>query len=299
MIKNAIIYRVSGLPGTIDALDKALAAQAYAPCTPGQALSWGFAPPRGHAHGALAEAIGGQWIARFVVETRGVPGEAVAKRAGEKAAKIEREAGRKPGKREMRDLREEAHAELLPHAFSRIKTVWAWIDRARGLLVIDAASQTTADAALACMVNAMPGGFSAASLQTNRYPLGCMTAWLTEDGGPPGDLYLGRACELRADGGDPARTRISGQDLTTPEVRKQVKRGLLPVSVELSNGRVRCTLTHVLQLRRIEILADARGDDGIESEEDVFDSTVALVTGELRALIDSLVDALGGEVGAA
>jgi recombination associated protein RdgC len=295
MFKNAIIYRVSGLPKSAQALADALAHQVYQPCSPNQERSEGWVPPRGQAHGALVETVEGQWIACLTIETRTVPAADVRRRAQEAAEQIEKTTGRKPGRKELRDLRDDARAELLPRAFSRVKPVLVWIAPLIGRLVIDSASQTAADAVITGLVRAMPQGFTVGLLQTATSPQAAMTEWLMDEDAIPGELFLGRAGELRGTGDEPVRIKFSGHDMTAQEVREHVIQGALPVSLALSDGRVEATLTHTFQLRKIA-LPDGVMQDGGQDQADRFDADVALMTGELRRLIDELVKALGGEL---
>jgi len=60
MFKNLILYRIAALP--IDALgtDACLDNATFAPCGASQEKSIGWTPPRGEAHGALLESVGGE-----------------------------------------------------------------------------------------------------------------------------------------------------------------------------------------------------------------------------------------------
>ena len=94
----------------------------------------GWAAPRGDAHGALVESIAGQRILKFTVESKSVPANVVRRKADEEIARIEASTGRKPGKKETRDLREDAKRALLPQAFSKVSSVWVWLDAEQDLL---------------------------------------------------------------------------------------------------------------------------------------------------------------------
>lgn len=297
MIKNAIIYRVAGLPVVAAALDEALVTYQYQPAAASQEHSVGWVPPRGAAHSALVEAVNGHWIARFVIETRTVPGDAVAKRADELAAAIQRDTGRTPGKKEMRDLRDTARTELLPHAFSRVKAVWVWIDPARGRLVVDTTSQTTADTVITGLLEPLPPGVLVAMLQTTIAPQARMAAWLADEDAQelPRVLSLGCAVDLCGMDAPAPRVRFSNCNLDTAEVREHIAQGKLPTALELTYAdRVAFTLTHLLQLRRITLLDVATAGTG-QNAADEFDADVAIITGELQPLIDALVQELDGD----
>jgi recombination associated protein RdgC len=82
MFKNLMIYRVGpDWPASAQQLEAALAREPFAECGPTQQKSTGWVAPRGQAHGPLVESIDGQWITRFAIETKPVPGDAVRRKA--------------------------------------------------------------------------------------------------------------------------------------------------------------------------------------------------------------------------
>ena len=104
MFANLIIYRIAPQwSATIDQVEQALAKAPFAECAATQEKSAGWIPPRGEAHGALAEAVGGQWMLRFMAETKVLPGSALARKVNEKAAKVA-EAAKNAGKDKIDSL---------------------------------------------------------------------------------------------------------------------------------------------------------------------------------------------------
>ena len=199
MIKNAIIYRISANLPDLPALEEGLQKAAFQPCRPSQEKSEGWVPPRGEAHGTLVESVGGQWMLRFHTEIKLLPTSVVQKRVQEKCDAIEREAGRKPGKKEQRDLKEEARLDLLPQAFTKESRTWVWIDPQARTLVVDTSSQAQADAAVTSLVECLPPGFALALLNTQTSPQAAMAQWLLEQKAPEG-FYIDQECELKASG---------------------------------------------------------------------------------------------------
>ncbi len=63
----------------------------------------------------------------------------------EKAEHIEKTEGRKPGKKERRELKDEAKLDLLPMAFTKQGSMWVWIDPQARTLVLDTSAQGRAD----------------------------------------------------------------------------------------------------------------------------------------------------------
>ena len=77
MFKNVLVYRISpGWKQSVQSMEKGLQAARFVPCDKSAERSFGWAEPRGQAHGPLVEAVGGSVVldetyrggARFVVE---------------------------------------------------------------------------------------------------------------------------------------------------------------------------------------------------------------------------------------
>lgn len=294
MFKNLMAYRLgpAGVPA-LPALSAGLEKARFVPCAPTQPLSLGWVAPRGDAHGALVESVAGQWLMQLRFEQRLLPGSVVRARVEERAAQIERDTGRKPGKRQLRDLKEEATFELLPQAFTKQAAVFVWIDPKVRWLLIDAGSQARLDAALTALVQAADG-LAPMALNTATSPALAMQGWLAS-GEPPRAFSIDRDCELKAPDESRAVVRYTRHTLDPADLKRHLDAGLLPTRLALTwNDRVSFVLTEQLQLKRIALL-DVVLEAGKAGRDEGFDTDVALVTGELRRLLPDLVEALGGE----
>lgn len=291
MFKNLILYRVvSGFEFDLVNFEASLQKSVFLECGATQEMSAGWVPARGEAHGPLVESIGGQWIAKYFIESKSVPASVVARRAAEKAVLIERETGRKPGKKETKEIKEEVKLDLLPMAFSRQASVWVWIDREHGLIAIDTGSQSKADLVISSLVELVPG-LSVSLVSTERSPQASMAEWLVSHEAPPG-FSLDRECELKSVDESKSTVRYGRHPLDIVEVQEHIKQGKLPTRLALTwDDRVAFVLTESAQIKKITLLDLAF--DGVET--DGFDADVAIVTGELRRLIPELLNALGGE----
>lgn len=296
MFKNITVFRVaSGLTTSVDALDDALQAEQFAPTTMYDEKRTGWVPPRGHAHGPLVESVNGQWMLRFMVETRQVPASVINRRVNDMAAQIEATTGRKPGKKEKRDLKEEAAAALLPQAFPRQTATWVWLDPTTKRLVLDTSSATQADDIITALVKALDG-FSVQSLNPATSPAVAMATWLAEQTAPAG-FDIGKECELKSADESQAKVRYSHHQLLTDEVREHIASGKQPTQLALQwIDRVSFLLTDNLQLKKLDfansVLDQASAQD--QSADD-FDGNVLMATAELGPLIGNLVEALGGD----
>ena len=292
MIKNATIFRIAkGCHPSTEAVQAALEKAVFTPCGATQEKSIGFIPPRGKDHGALIESVAGQWILRLKLETKSVPAAVLATKVDEKAALVERETGRKPGKKERKELKDEARLELLPHAFPKQSTITVWIERLAGLMVIDTTNNSRLDDTLFAIVGVLPH-FAVAPLQTITSPESAMAHWLV-DQEPPENFSIDRECELKANDESKAVVKYGRHPLDISEIQEHIKQGKLPTKLALTwDDRVSFVLTDALQLRKLAFL-----DAVFEGEqlEDKFDADVVIATGELSKLIRDLIAALGGE----
>ena len=300
VFKNLMLYRIGpDWPASASTLEAALAAEPFTECTATQQKSTGWVPPRGQAHGALVEVVDGQWIARFAIETKAVPGDAVRRKVEEAVQHIEQTTGRKPGKKERRDLRDDALLALLPQAFPRRSELTVWLNPQERWLVLDVGSQGKADEVITSLVRVAGKGFAIGLLQTARSPQAAMASWLAAktDEELPGAFHIERECELKGSGDEPAVVKFTRHDLATDEVRQHVAEGKLPTKLALGwQGRVGFMLTQALQIKKVAFQEGVFDDSASAQGDDRFDADVALSTGELRVLITDLIDALGGEV---
>jgi recombination associated protein RdgC len=298
VFKNVIVYRIGpAWSATVAQIEASLDGQRFVPCGASQEKSIGWIEPRGEAHGPLVEAVGGQWILKLMTETKALPSSVVNKKAQERLAQIEASTGRKPGKKETRDLKEDIRLELMPLAFTKESSLWVWIDPEARLLVIDAASQAKADEVVTLLVKCL-AGLAVTLLNTQVSPTAAMSEWLISQEPPPG-FSVDRECELKAADESKAVVRYARHPLDTEEVKQYVESGKLPTRLALTwDSRVSFMLTEGLQLKKLAFL-EVVFEGSSAGKDDGFDADAAIATGELRKLLPDLMEALGGEVVAA
>ena len=289
-----MVYRIGeGWHPSLQQIEQALGAERFVPCGTSQEKAIGWVEPRGEAHGPLIEAVGGQRILKLKIETRGVPSSVVTRKAKERSAQIETTEGRKPGKKEMKEIKEDVKLSLMPMAFSKESSVWVWIDPDAELLVIDAGSQGKADEVITMLVKSF-AGLSLALINTQMSPQSAMASWLiTQES--PASFSVDRECELKAADESKSVVRYVRHALDTEEVKQHVEGGKLPTRLALTwEGRVSFALTETLQLKKVTFLDVVFEATSAEKSEG-FDADVAIATGELTKLMPDLFVALGGE----
>ena len=295
-LSSATIYRsMFPLTATIETIEAAMKEREYAPCAASQDRSVGWIPPRGEANGALLEAVAGQWIAKLMIETKAVPASVVRRKLDERCAEIEKTTGRKPGKKERKELKEDVLTALMPMAFPKMSAIDVWIDPVRNVIVLNTPSQSKADDVATQLVRAIDG-LALSRFNTAMEPSLAMASWLT-DGEAPGEFELGRDAELASTDESKAKVQYTNHPLDIEEVVEHIEKGMRPTKLGLTwDDRVSFVLTEGMTLRSMTFLGGTLDTQAAnDSAADNFDADVTISTGETANLIAALVSVLGGE----
>lgn len=297
MFKNLTVYRVGPQwQASLEQLEDSLSAACFAPCGATQPQSLGWVPPRGVEQGPLVESVGGQWLMALMVERKALPSAVVKRRTDELAQQVEQTTGRKPGKKQTKELKEQAILELLPMAFSKRATLKVWLDPKQRLLMIDASSPARAGEVVTQLIKACDS-LALAPLQTAESAAVVMSDWL-QSGEPPAVFSVDRECELKSEDEMKSVVRYARHPLDIDEVRQHITTGKRPTRLALTwQGRVSFVLTATGQIKKIDFLDVVfEGRVRTDRDDDTFDADAAIATGELVPLIADLVEALGGEL---
>lgn len=294
MFKTISLFRIAPLwQAQAATIEAALSSSPFVECGASQEKSVGWVPPR-EVNGAFVESIAGQYILKFRTEAKSVPSSAIQRKLEEYITKVEAETGRKPGKKESKEFKEDAKLGLLPMAFSKLSDVVVWIDPVDKLLVLSTSSTSKSDEVISHLVKSLEG-FSVSPLNTNESCPVAMSAWLV-DQTPPGGFAIDRECTLKATDESKAVVRYSKHALDTQEINQHISSGKVPTQLGLTwMDRVSFTLIDKLTLKKI-VFMDGVFDGTSQEKEDGFDADVAISTGEMRKLIPDLIAALGGEI---
>lgn len=292
--RNLQLYR---LPApwnfSADALEESLAQHTFVPASTSELLRQGWASPRDN--GSLVHVVNRQMLISLATEKKLLPTSVINQVTKAKATELEEAQGFAPGKKAMKELKERVADELLPRAFSIRSDNRAWIDPVNGWLAVDAGSGAKADDVVKFLlksVDRMP----LESLRVNRSPVAVMTAWLETDEAPAG-FTVDQDTELRATGASKAAVRYVKHTLEVDDVRRHIASGKQCTRLALTwNDKVSFVLTESLDIKSIkalDVLVD--GNAAVRNDDELFDSDMALMTGELASLLRDVVAALGGE----
>ena len=289
--KNLLVYRLNQWAETPESLTEKLSKQALQPCSGLDMQSRGWLPPKGDNE-PLVHTSGQQIMISLGVEKKLLPSTVINQFAKARAADIEEQQGYKPGRKQMKEIKEAITDELLPRAFAIRRKTYVWIDPVNRFLVIDAASIAKADEVVE-MLHKTIDGISLAFIKTQMSPSAAMTVWLSGSDTPSG-FTIDQDCELRGRGDAAATVRYVRHTLDDDEVKKHIKAGKEVTKLGLTwNDRISFVLHENLQLKRIAPLDSIKPE---AEESDAFDADFYLMTTELNNLLPAVFDILGGEV---
>jgi len=293
--KNLQIYRLRHCDISPEKLESVLSSMLFQPCGNMDMQSRGWLSPRGEG-GALVHVLKQQMMITLGVEQKLLPAAVINQHAEARAEEIEEQQGYRPGKKQLREIREWAADELLPRAFSRRRKTYAWIDPIGGWLVIDAASAAKADELVEILLKCC-SDLTPALIRTHLSPLTAMTSWLAANQAPPG-FSIDRDCELRAPGEEKSLIRYVRHPLESAEIRDHIEAGKQVTKLAMTWGdRISFVLHENLQVKRLAFLdlIKEESEQQAETADEQFDADFAIMSGELSRLLPDLLEALGGE----
>lgn len=238
----------------------------------------------------------GQMLIQLRTERRLLPASVVNLAARERARQVEEQQGYKPGRKQMKEIKEQITMELLPKSHVTQSDTRCWIDTKNHWFVIDASSASRSDEVLGILAKTL-SPFPIVPLHVEMSPGAAMTQWLTEDEAPAG-FTIDQDAELRSTGESRATVRYVRQAVDVDEARRHIQAGKQCTRLAMTwNDRVSFVLTENLDLKRVAPLDVLREhqDAQAANEAERFESDFTLMTGELARMLDDLVAALGGE----
>jgi recombination associated protein RdgC len=292
LFRNLILYRLPrGWSMTAAELEQKLATRPLAACTGLQLQSRGWVAPAETA--ALVYSQEKHLLIALGVEQKLLPGAVVRQAADARAAEYERLKGFKPGRKMMREVREQVTAELLPRAFVRQRRLLAWIDLQTGWIAVDSSSNARAEELIESLRDTL-GELPVSLVETEHAPSATLTAWLAS-GNPPGALALDDAAKIVGSDASKPTVSYTRHPLEGEEgLKRHIADGKFATELAMTwNERIAFVLTEKLQVRRVKFLAVKEDDDQVaQNPEEQFDIDFALTVGELRALVADLGQAM-------
>lgn len=291
--KNLQIYRLPA-PWKFDLnqFNTQLGTQAFQSCSNSEMQSQGWIAPR--TDGELIHSVNQQLLLQLATERKLLPNSVINQVTKARALEIEEQQGFKPGRKLMKELKEQVTEELMPRAFSIQRSTLVWIDPVHGWLVIDASSPARSDEVLKLLLKCndqMP----LEMLRVKLSPLAAMTDWLAGNEAPAG-FTIDQDTELRSKTESKATVRYVRHTLDPKEIASHIASGKQCTKLALTwADKVSFVLTESLTLKRVVALDVLTEKTEAHDEQEKLDGDFALMCGELNQLFNSLISALGDE----
>ncbi len=258
-----------------------------------QAVGW--VPPY-EGDDSVIRRVGDALLMTLRTSAKLLPAKVVNQVTKERAAKIEEQQGYKPGRKQMKEIKERVTDELLPKAFSVSRDTRVLFLLDRGLMLIDTATSARADEVIGMLAKAFDP-FPLENLYVAQSPAAAMTGWLAEDEAPA-NFTIDQDTELRSSGASGAAIRYVKHSIDADDVRRHIQSGKQATRLALTwADRISFVLTEGLDIKRIaplDVLKEGNGEIA-QNDHERQDADLALFSMEFGKLMAELIDALGGE----
>lgn len=239
----------------------------------------------------LTHIVNGQILLTMRSQKKLLPATVVKQKTAARAADIERQQGYKPGRKQLKEIKEQVTDELLPTAFSVYRDTNVWIDPVNRWLVIDTSTNAVADEVISLLAKTFDP-IPLEQLYVAESPAAAMTSWLAADEAPT-NFTIDQDSELRSSGESRAAIRHINQSIDAEDVQRHIQGGKQCTKLALTwADRISFVLTESLDIKRVKPLDVLKE---INQDEDKFDSDFVMMAGELNKMLNELVEALGGE----
>jgi recombination associated protein RdgC len=294
--KNLRVYRLTQ-DWAIDQseLEEKLEEHRFQPCGKQDTFRLGWTTAAGKLSDQLSHTASGNILLAIQKQEKILPSAVVNETLEEKVQQIEEAESRQLYRKERESLKEEIIFELLPRAFTRSKTVHAYIDTTNHLIVLNTPSAQRADEFLNLLRESI-GSLPAVPLSSRDEPVKMMTHWVTELDIPK-PFALGGECELQDPLNNQNKIRARNQELTNGELNVHLEAGKLVNQLMVNwNESISGLICEDLAIKRLkfeDVLTEQTGEsDGDDAAE--FDANFTLMAMEINKFLRDLTSAFGG-----
>lgn len=289
---NALIYQYE-LPETSD-LSEGLRQEALKTCPPHARFIYGWLPAMGDE---LAQQVAGSALIALGKEERILPRAVITRMLAEKIQQIEMAEGRTVKRAEKSQMAEDMEFELLPKAFIIQKRMPAILDSMSQRLIINTASPNQASQLLSILRKSLPE-ISLDPLSPENSLSTIFSQWLTEPGSLPGQFQLASDCMLISPANERKKVHCKGYELPADEINTLLEQGMQVTEISLIwQERIQFTLTQDFIFKRLKCLDYLQDDFNdirqLDEEYQQQDAALTLLTGELRAVVNDTLQAVG------
>lgn len=287
--KNLKLFRLSNnWSFTREALETQLQTHAFISQGGSKEPSIGWVPPR-HTQDSLVVKVGEQMQFTLRIEKKLLPSSVVQTVVRDRAVELEAQQGFKPGRKQIKDLKEQVIDELTPRAFSIARDIHVWVDPINHWFIIDTASTGGAEHVLS-LVGKTLHRYPIEPLSLNHSPSAMMTRWMVEQAAPNG-LTLEQDCQWQSAGQQAGLVRYVRHEVTPTEIERHISTGQQCNRLGLTwQDRISFVLTDQFDIKRLQpldVLDESDSGATLDAQEKL-DADFALMTAEVAPMLDAL-----------
>lgn len=294
--KNLRVYRMPiHWQVTKEQIAEALLTHIFQPLQSLDMKSMGWVSPRDN--GELVYSSNKQLLITLATEKKLLPSTVINEAARIKAAEVEDQQGFKPGRKQMKEIKQDITDELLPKAFSTKSYTRCWIDPINGWLVVDAGSPSRADDVIKMLIKSVEK-LPLETLHIAQTPMSQMTSWLLADEAPAG-FTVDQDATLRSNGEGKATVQFTRHTLEAEDITRHIAAGKQCTKLALTwADKISFVLHEDFAIKRISPLDVIKENADVQAQNDDerYEGDFVLMTGELNKLLSDLLLAFGGEV---
>ncbi|MGJ8646481.1 MAG: recombination-associated protein RdgC [Marinomonas colpomeniae] len=222
-------------------------------------------------------------------EEKVLPSSVVREELENKVAEIELLEGRKVGRKEQTDMKDELVFTLRPKAFSKRTDIWAYIDLKAKILVINSTNAGMTELLFKHLQTTL-GSFPMSPLQAQVAPSSLMTDWLVKNE-VPSSLETGDECEIQDGSEDKATIRFKALEPLSEDVTRHLEQGMAVKNLALRwTDKLSFVLHDDLTLRKIKFddaLKEAAFNDSQGGGQSDMDANFSLMSLTMREFFAS------------
>ncbi|VEB35152.1 recombination associated protein [Legionella sainthelensi] len=288
---NALIYQYEQ-DDTCD-LAVSLTENILKPCPPHARFVYGWLPLIADE---MIQEIAGSSLICLGKEERILPRGVINKMLAEKVQLLETQQGRMVKRAEKAQMAEDIEFELLPKSFCVQKRLLAILDSSSKRIIINTSSPNQA-AQLTSFLRKSVAGISIEPLSHTENLALRFAEWIHSPETLPQHFQLASDCLLFSLDDEKKRVHCKGYELPAEEILTLLSQGMATAEISLIwKERIQLTLTHDFtfkKLKSLEYLVDDFNEiKQLDEEYQQRDAALALLSGELRELINDLLAAL-------
>ncbi|WP_408601254.1 recombination-associated protein RdgC [Pseudomonas sp. PLMAX] len=293
IFKNLSIYSVPG-EVNLETLEGHLNSMPFKHCLPSQEFTAGFARLYGSPSRVLT--VNGCHLFCLMSEEKKIPPAVVRTKLRKVIEAKEISYGRRLKTAERKEAEEMVREGLIRSAeeFVQTKETWIYFDTKAKLLVINSSSAKTA-ASISEMVKPAISNKMLFPLRPQHDVSKKLTFWLAENQAPE-PLVAGQKCGLTDDTGTIKYNKVTLED---PRLKGYLQDGMRVTALALSH-KERCSFNlsedFMITSFALTDLALEDLDHGTSEPLEQLAGDLVLMSKEVSALVDALMDALGGEL---